>query len=280
MNRLFAAALLLSSPFVFAQPVEPNLTQAQAASFARPYAVGFREVKAPRPMWAGGALFAERPKAFRGLARVDQAGFPAFDEATQAWYASADGSLVRADESGRLTVMTDDVQGRDLDVRAAKGLAVSREPGDRIVLHAWRGGDRQQKVLLTGEYFFNPRLSPDGSRVLVAESRAGGGHMWLVETASGQAIDLGQGYDAAWHPDGQRVVFVRLQHDGEKVTASTVYLLDLSTRRETALLRAQGDTAPLAPAISPDGTLLAYATAGGGVVLIAPLGAAAQGGGR
>lgn len=283
MNRLSAAVLLLSPLFAFGQdvsPVEPNLTQALSASVARPYQVGFREVKAPRPLWAGGKLLAEKPRALRALAKVSQAGFPAFDEETQAWYASADGSLVRLDEGGRLAVVADDVQGLDLDVRAARGVAVSREPGDRIVLHVWRGGDRQKKVLLQGESFFNPRLSPDASRVLVAESRAGGGHMWLVDALSGQAADLGQGYDAAWHPDGKRIVFVRIEHDGEKVTASTMYLLDLATRRATVLMKSANEASALAPAFSPDGKLLAFATAGGGTVLIVPLDATVRGGGR
>ena len=100
--------------------------------------------------------------------------------------------------------------------------------------------------------------------------------MWLVDTSSGEAADLGQGYDATWHPDGKRIVFVRLRHDGSEVTASTLFALDLATRSELVLMHGEGAQSPLAPAVSPDGKLLAWATARGGEVLVAPL----QGGGR
>ncbi|HEY3452882.1 MAG TPA: hypothetical protein VGK67_41455 [Myxococcales bacterium] len=229
------------------------------------------EASAPiKPVWTKEGLLAGPPMGLRGLAKTAHSGIPTWDPASQAWYASAEGSLVRVETDGSLTVVVDGVQGVDVDFRASKGVAVSREPDDTIVL--WRVGGAK-RVLLSGPQFFRPRFSPDGAKILVAESRAEGGHSWLVDL-DGKATDLGQSYFATWHPDGKSVVFVRVVHDGYVIQASAVYSLDLAARREKLLARTQAP-ALVEPAVSPDGRFVAFRAAQEDAVLVAPLAAQA-----
>lgn len=239
------------------------------ASLSRPLRIDVRPEGAQgllRPVWTKEGLLAAPPQGLRGLAKAAQSGTPAWDPGSQAWYASAEGCVVRVEESGALSVVFDGVQGVDVDVRANQGLAVSREPDDAIVL--WRVNG-PKKVLLSGMQYFRPRFSPDGTRILVSESRAQGGHTWLLDL-DGKAVDLGQSIDAAWLPDGKGVVFVRVVHDGHSILGSSLHLLDLATRRERTLSSAM-PIAGLAPAVSPDGRFVALRAAQDDAVLVAPL---------
>ncbi len=264
--RCCLVALLFASAPAFAQPVSPAFKGDLPgwASLATPMKIDARGLTRPTPLWCREGLLTELP-AFPVFEKVEQHGMPVFDPETSAWFVPAEGTLARVD-GDRLTVVLEGLQGVDVDVRAARGLAVSREPDDTIVL--WQLATGERRVLLTGWQYFRPRFSPDGQSVLVAESRATGGHFWLV-TLDGRATDLGQGIGPAWHPDGRRLVFVRTTHDGHTVHASTVHVMDVATRRERLLARTSAPPL-LAPAVSLDGRHVAFGAAGGDLVLVAP----------
>ncbi len=204
------------------------------------------------PVWTSSCVQAEPPV----LPKDEGYGIPVHDPESNAWYVTAQGCLVRLEPDGSKTVVLDDMQARDLDVRARRRLAVSREPEDTIVLHHWEGRQRERKVLLAGPQFFHPRLSPDGSQVLVAESRAGGGHIWLV-THDGSTVDLGKGNGASWHPDGEHIVFTRIAHDNRSLLSSDIFLLSASTHEERMVAHTEAPSA-VEPRISMDGKWLAY----------------------
>ncbi len=241
----------------------------RAAASAGAVAVRLSEWKGERladPFFAEGRLRLVTPRAFRGLAGVEKPGLPVFDPGSNAWFASANGQLVRLEVDGRLVVVADDVQGLDVDVRAAQGLAVSREGGERIVLHRFGAWGRSRTTVLTGDGYFYPRFSPDGSRILVAESRAGGGHMWITDLDGG-TWDVGQGYGATWLPDSSGIVFARVSNDQMRITAAELWKLDLATGREVRLT----DTAGLAetePAVTPDGRHIVFVEAFTGDVML------------
>lgn len=259
---LAAQAARAAPPRIAAARVEPPAW----ASIEHPYRLAATFERAPRPAWTRAGLVADVPEAPFGLAGSAKPGMPAYDASADAWFATSEGCLVRLEPDGSLPVVVDGPQGIDLDVRAAKGVAVTREPDDTIVLWRFGGG---RTVLLSGPQYFRPRFSPDGTRVLVAESRASGGHSWVVDL-DGKAVDLGQSIGATWHPDGKRVVFVRTVHDGYVVLSSTVHVLELATRRERLLGRTQAPPL-LEPAVSPDGRLVAFRSATDDAVLVAPL---------
>ena len=222
----------------------------------------------PDPIWAADGLHELRPRTLSELSGVEKPGIPAFDESCGCWFASANGSLARVIPGGGLEVVADDVQGIDVDVHSAAGVAVSREPDDSIVLHRFGEGKTEQIELAAGPGFFHPRFSPDGSVVLVSESRAGGGHMWLLSEGAAP-LDLGQGYGPCWHPDGKRVFFSRIEHDTYRVSAADLWSLELKTGR-VARVTDTPDSAETEPAFSLDGKQLAYVDAVTGRVRVVP----------
>lgn len=221
------------------------------------------------PLWTHGKLWTAPPRTLGGLATVEKPGRPSYDAATRAWYASANGCLVRVAAGKRLPVLTCGVQGVDVDVRAARGVAVSREPDHRIVLHLFGAKGRGQRTLLRGARFFDPRLSADGSRVLVSESRPGGGHVWLVRL-DGVATDLGPGHGPTWHPDGRRVIFSMVRHDGSRLLGGDLWQVDTVTRKRARLTRT-ARFAEVDPAVSPNGRWVAYLDGRSGDLLLARL---------
>ena len=235
----------------------------------------------PDPVWTRHGLWASPPAAAPATPPDDvPVSAAVWDPSSEGWFATTAGALVRLGEDGSRRVIVDDVQGRDFDVRARARVAVSREPDDRIVLHRFSdGGAATHTALLEGPAFFQPRFSPDGDAVLVAESRAGGGHVWLVRLADGVARDLGQGYGAAWHPDGRRVLFARVENDGLRVTAADLWQWDLSTGAAERLTDTL-DRAETEPAVSPDGRFVAWTDGRTGALWTAALPTAPEGGRR
>jgi hypothetical protein len=257
-------ARILPEP-VLAFPVK--LADGAIASFGQPLKIAKRGNVAHDPLWSLDGLFATRPAGRLGVRTDDGPGHWTYDASSKAWYASSAGVIVRLDPGGRLVAVADGVQGIDVDVRAGKGLAVSREPDHTIVLHRLAGPDKGRKTLLKGAAFFAPRFSTDGSRILVAESRRIGGHFWVVGL-DGKAKDLGYGYGAVWHPDGRRVVYARVEHDAEEVTGAELWIKDVDTGAERRLTLSPG-FAEVEPAVSPDGKWISFANAMTGELFLA-----------
>lgn len=206
------------------------------------------------PFFAGQALYL-RP--FQGpLANQEKAGVAWWDRHTSSWYGAANGTLVRVKEDGRLVVVGDNVQGRDGDVRSDLGRLVTREPDNTIVLHRFGASRQGRKVLLKGEQYFHPRLSPDGRTVLVAASHKGAGRMVLVNSRE-EVTDLGQGYGAAWHPHGKRIVFARIVHDSRRILSSRLWLMEADSQKMSPVSLPK-QMIPVEPAFSDDGRWLAF----------------------
>ena len=262
-------ARVVDVPSALADQPEPSLLAPRKLGPCSRGAIG--------PTWTrAGLLVREAPRSMSALAIVKKPGLPIYDPSTDAWYASANGSLVRLDEGG-LRVVADGIQGIDVDVRADQGLAVSREPNDTIVLHRFGDNERSSAVLLRGGAFFRPRFSPNAERILVAESRAGGGHVWIV-SLDGGARDLTQGSGGSWHPDGEHVVFARVRSDGHTITASELWMASMKTGEER---KVGASTVPaIDPVISPDGTLVAFVDGKTRDVFVARLDNPFEAGGR
>jgi hypothetical protein len=252
-----------------AEQLATACTGAQTPTLDRPCLVRRGHGKLRTPAWTHRGLWQDAPtNKMLGLSTGERAGAPVYDPESRAWFASANGCLVRIEPDGRLPVVLNGVQGIDVDIRARRGIAVSREPDHRIVLHSWRGGSKKE-LLLSGSRFFNPRFSPDGRQILVAESRAAGGHFWVV-TPGGRAKDMGQGYDAVWHPSGRWVVFSRISHDGHRVTSADLWAMDASTRTMMILAKTTG-ISEVEPVFSPDGRWIAFKDAASGDLYVARL---------
>ena len=226
----------------------------------------------PDPFWAEAVLWPRAPEAPAPSPR-ERAGPLRWDPSVGGWFQALNGMLVQVHPDGRAVPVLEDVQGVDVDLRAAQGVAVSREPDHRIVLHRWGGDGSSRRVLAEGPGFFAPRLSPDGRQVLFSESRPGGGHVWVAPVDDGEARDLGQGYGPAWTPDSRHILVARLRHDGERILASGLWTLDVASGAASLLL---DDPAviELEPAVSPDGRRLAYVDGAAGEVVVREMPAA------
>ncbi|HEY3450212.1 MAG TPA: hypothetical protein VGK67_27910 [Myxococcales bacterium] len=263
-SRVPALALAIALGFsatAFAQSPDrellfhPNLDTDLPATFDAPIVLG-RAVAAD-PVWTRTGLWADRPEALWGLAQVEDARPPVWDPSSDTWFAWALGMLVQVRPDGSLPVILESLPGHDFDIRAAKGLLVYRDPArDEIVL-VRLDGKNERRVLLSGFHFFNPRFSPDGTRIVVSESRAEGGHLWLIEVDGERATDLGRGEQASWSADGRHLVFLKIDHDGHRLTASSLYTRDIASGVERRLAVTRAHLA-LQPRLSPDGRFVAF----------------------
>ena len=99
-----------------------------------------------------------------------------------------------------------------------------------------------------------PAVSPDGT-TLAFSAR---GWLWTMSATGGRAerITRGAGLDSrpAWHPDGQRIAFVR-----DTTRNTDIVEVHLATGTENILV--SGPAAELDPAYTPDGSSLYYASA-------------------
>lgn len=264
-SLLVFVGLLTAALAAHAEPRPPASTLPQAwtdaslsgahPTLAAPWHVAGPAPGAGMPVWMGPHLVPYVPRYLFGLARSPKPGIPVYDPSADAWFASSAGTLVRLEPDGRLVVVADNIQGIDVDVRAVRGIAVSREPDDSIVVHRWTEGAPVRVAVLRGAGFFRPRFSPDGSRIVVSQSRAEGGHIWVVDE-SGRARDLTQGYGASWHPDGRRLVFARIQHDARTILSSELWMVDAVTGEERLVGRPAAPA--IEPVISPDGGMIVF----------------------
>lgn len=107
-----------------------------------------------------------------------------------------------------------------------------------------------QRAISVGQ---NPRWSPDGTRLLVQEVddvTSEPVSIWVLDVASGEATDLGQGVNAQWLPDGQRISFRRVIETPDGSFADGIFVTTLATgEMEDLGIRSESDVS-----WSPDGS--------------------------
>lgn len=211
----------------------------------------------PDPVFADTGLW-RRPPAPPADARL-QFGTATWDPSSSAWFLPVSGMVVRLTKERQLHHLLDGVDSLDVHIRTAAGLLVARTGDDRIILRRLGGKPVADRTLLQGPGFFEPRLSPDGRQVLVSQSHAEGGRMWVVDLNGGKR-DVGQGYGPVWLPGGEGLVFARVQGRSQQVRAAELWQLTLADGRARQLT-ATPHVAELEPTVSADGHWLAYADA-------------------
>lgn len=124
---------------------------------------------------------------------------------------------------------------------------VAATPDGRL----WRGGEAKtlQAELVPGKVFCLPQLSPDDKR-FVTESLDG--HLYYGLVAGGPIEDLGPGSYPSFVRGGKALLFERTKDDGHEITASDIFLLDLETRK-TSALTATPNRIERRPAMAGDG---------------------------
>ena len=84
-----------------------------------------------------------------------------------------------------------------------------------------------QRAISVGQ---NPQWSPDGTRLLVQEVddvTSEPVSIWVLDVASAEATDLGQGFNAQWLPDGERISFRRVIDTPDGSFADAIFVMTL-----------------------------------------------------
>ncbi len=133
--------------------------------------------------------------------------------------------------------------------------------GDRIAFQSERSDiwlfDRTSgdlaPLLATGESTFNPAWSADGELIAYASVRDDQSDLWLAGAAGDDprqiTDDDANDFQPVWHPNGTQILFIS-DRDG----AEDLYSVELAS----GTIRRIGFDGAINPAISPDGSLLAY----------------------
>jgi len=119
--------------------------------------------------------------------------------------------------------------------------------------------------LYSFQWIANPRISPDGSRVVYTHVTVKEKHdgyetaLWIIPASGGEARQISAGpHDAAaeWSPDGKLLAFVRISEKDGKPQPGQIYLLSMDggeARPLTDLPKGAG-----APVWSRDGRAIAF----------------------
>ena len=78
----------------------------------------------------------------------------------------------------------------------------------------------------------SPRWSPDGTRLLIQEVddvTSEPVSIWILDVATAEATDLGQGFNPQWLPDGERISFRRVVDTPDGSFADAIFVMTLAS---------------------------------------------------
>lgn len=139
-------------------------------------------------------------------------------------------------------------------------IGVSQRDGGNILQH-------ERLDPLSGKRYINLTPSPDGRKVAFEVM---GGHLYVMDLATQDVVDLGEGYRPAWSPDGHYIVYMITEDDGHRFTASDIYIIK-NDGSEKVNITNTAERIELNPSWSSDGKKIAFDDYETGEILILPI---------
>lgn len=118
-----------------------------------------------------------------------------------------------------------------------------------------------------GRTVINPALSPDGSKI--AFQIVGKG-MFVINVDGTGLKELGKGSHPSWMPDNNTLIYTVVTDNGNDFTGSTVMTVNVKDNSKEVLLQ-DSKLIPLTPAVSPDGTKVAFENAADAAIYVVTL---------
>jgi dipeptidyl aminopeptidase/acylaminoacyl peptidase len=121
--------------------------------------------------------------------------------------------------------------------------------------------------LYSFQWIANPRISPDGSRIVYTHVTVNAKHdgyetaLWIIPSSGGPARQLTSGprdSSPQWSPDGKLLAFARVLEKDAKPQPAQIYLLAMEGGEARALTDLPKGAA--GPAWSPDGRMIAFSS--------------------
>jgi Tol biopolymer transport system component len=168
---------------------------------------------------------------------------------------------------GHVTGATFSAFGSLLASQAADG-----KPGKGVYLDSesqiWvvdENGNRKKLIDVEGVAGYStPAKSPSGDNYAV---HGFDGNLYVANPGGGDPVNLGQGSNPTWSPDGRYLIYERSMDDGHRLISSDLWISSLDGAWQFQLTDTPG--IELYPSWSPDGMYIAYVI--DGVVYLAPI---------
>jgi Tol biopolymer transport system component len=180
---------------------------------------------------------------------------------------AADGSEVALTEErlGYLPIWSPD--GTTIAFGGFVGELDAQGKGEAELFLMNRDGSNARQITNRPGTDLPPSWSPDSSRIVWSgttvpsdTSQTATSILFMMDVASGQITELGEGSDPVWSPDGQRIAFSMAETPPPGVlrlrTNLDIYTFDVETGERTQLT--QDPTSDEGPAWSPDGQRIAF----------------------
>jgi len=146
--------------------------------------------------------------------------------------------------------------GLFVDTKSSKIQVAVHTDSKKIILENMYNADYNIFTPVLGVNYLNPRLSPDGTKIVF---KVIGGNLQVYELNTFQIYDLGKGERPSWSPDSGRIIYQIATDDGHSITSSDIFIINFNGAKKTKITRTKNIN-EMNPSFFPDGKRIIYDT--------------------